>query len=300
MLKSTYNGDVNMNILVTFDNNYVDAALDMLFSIKLYNDNLIIHILYDNLSEESINRVRNFVEINKIGQLKLHYYETKNKDLSVIKTDYITKSCYLRLYAPYLIEADRLLYLDPDIVCQGSLEELYNVDLGDNIIAACQNMLREDVEFLRAMMLKELNLPEDADYINSGVLLIDTEKYKDYLSLHQLEKYLKENSDYLEYHDQDAINYLCQNKIKIMDNIYNYQINATDWWKLNYANILVHYSEAAKPWKLDYDDPAKAMPYYELLHAKGEDDRLRKLLYSHAKNNAELRYNYIVDDKTKR
>ena len=50
MLKSTYNGEVNMNILVTFDDNYVDATLDMLFSLKQYNDNLIIHILYDNLS----------------------------------------------------------------------------------------------------------------------------------------------------------------------------------------------------------------------------------------------------------
>ena len=29
-----------MNILVTFDDNYVNAALDMLFSLKLYNDNL--------------------------------------------------------------------------------------------------------------------------------------------------------------------------------------------------------------------------------------------------------------------
>ena len=34
-----------MNILVTFDDNYVDAALDMLFSLKQYNDNVIIHIL---------------------------------------------------------------------------------------------------------------------------------------------------------------------------------------------------------------------------------------------------------------
>ena len=29
-----------MNILVTFDDNYVNAALDMLFLLKLYNDNL--------------------------------------------------------------------------------------------------------------------------------------------------------------------------------------------------------------------------------------------------------------------
>ena len=85
------------------DDNYVDAALDMLFSLKQYNDNLIIHILYDNLSEESINKVKDYIKNNNIGELKLYYYGTDKKDISVIKTKYITKSCYLRLYAPYII-----------------------------------------------------------------------------------------------------------------------------------------------------------------------------------------------------
>lgn len=287
-----------MNILVTFDDNYVDIALDMLFSLKQHNDNLIIHILYDNLSEESIYKVKEYVEKNNIGTLKLYYYQTAEKDLSVIKTNYITKSCYLRLYAPYILEGvDRVLYLDPDIVCQGSLEELYNTDLGDNIIAACSNMLREDMEYLKAIMLDGIALPENADYFNSGVLLIDIEKYKDYVALHQLDKFLKERTETLEYHDQDAINFLFYRKIKKMDNIYNYQINAVDWWKLSYANILVHYSEETKPWKMDYDDPAKAMPYYELLHTKGEDKKLKELIYNHAKNNAELRYKFIIGEK---
>lgn len=289
-----------MNILVTFDDNYVDAALDMLYSLKLYNDNLIIHILYDNLSEDSINKVKEFINKNNIGELKLYYYGTDKKDISVIKTNYITKSCYLRLYAPYLINVDRLLYLDPDIVCQGSLDELYNIDLDDNIIAASENMLQENTEYLREMMLDGIALPKDAKYFNSGVLLIDTNKYKDYVALHQLDEFLKVRSDTLEYHDQDAINFLFYKKIKQIDNIYNYQINAVDWWKISYANILVHYSEAAKPWKLDYDDPAKAMPYYELLHIKGEDKKLKELLYSHAKNNAELRYNFITGELNKK
>lgn len=289
-----------MNILVTFDDNYVDATLDMLFSLKQYNDNLIIHILYDNLSEESINRVKDYIENNNIGELKLYYYGTNEKKLSVIKTEYITKSCYLRLYAPYIINEKRLLYLDPDIVCQGSIEELYNIDLGDNIIAASENMLQADMEYLREIMLDGIALPENATYFNSGVLLIDTEKYKDYVALHQLDEFLKARSDTLEYHDQDAINFLFYKKIKRIENIYNYQINAVDWWNLSYANILVHYSEAAKPWKLDYDDPARAMSYYELLHAKGEDNKLKELLQSHAKNNAELRYKFIIGELNKK
>ena len=50
------------------------------------------------------------------------------------------------------------------------------MDLGDNIIAASENMLQTDMEYLREIMLDGISLPETATYFNSGVLLIDTEK----------------------------------------------------------------------------------------------------------------------------
>ena len=78
-----------MNILVTFDNNYLEHALNMLLSLKRYNDNLTIHIIYDDLSIESINKLKEFFEKNNIGNLKL-YYQQSDKDVSVIETDYIT------------------------------------------------------------------------------------------------------------------------------------------------------------------------------------------------------------------
>lgn len=42
------------------------------------------------------------------------------------------------------------------------------------------------------------------------------------------------------------------------------------------------------------------MPYYELLHIKGEDEKLKKLLDSHAKNNAERRYKFITGELNKK
>ena len=38
-----------MNILLTIDDNYIDIAENMLYSLRQYNRNLIIHVVYDSL-----------------------------------------------------------------------------------------------------------------------------------------------------------------------------------------------------------------------------------------------------------
>lgn len=278
-----------MDILVTFDDNYVEPALEMLYSLKMHNDNLKIHVIYDNLSDESIEKLETFIKVNEIGEIKFYYFETKKKDLSVIKTDYITKSCYLRLYAPYIIKnVEKILYLDPDIVCQKSLEEIYSINLGDKIIGACHNMLRENIDFLRKIMLRDLGLPIDSYYVNSGVLLIDRKKYIDFITIEELDKFLEENTNRFEYHDQDVLNYLFHDQIKIAAHEFNYQINAVDLHNVDYNQVLIHYSEKMKPWKEDYNDLIRAIPYYKLLNKMGKTEKLKKLMACYT-NDEQLR-----------
>ncbi len=275
-----------MNILITIDDNYIEPALTMLFSLKLYNDNLIIHVIYDNLSEKSLDKLKKFVADKKIGELKLYYFNSENLKLTVIKSKYITKTCYFRLYAPFIIkDVDRILYLDPDIVCQAGLEFFYNEDLGDKIIAGCINMLRDDVKFLKKIICDRLKLPYDVDYINSGVLLIDAKKYREFITADEITKFLQDNKNILHFQDQDTINKLFLKKIKIMDTTYNYQINAEDYWKISLDKVLIHYSENNKPWTETYNDPLRAMPYSSLLNKMGRNDEMIRLIGYHSMNN---------------
>ena len=283
-----------MNILITVDNNYLEIALKMLYSVKLYNNDLRIYVIYDDLTTESIEKLRSFVNDNKIGIIKFYYLDSEKLNLSVINSDYLTKTCYLRLYSPFIItDVDRLLYLDPDIVCQGSLKELYNTDLGDCIIAGCKNMLRDEVKDLHKHICKRLKLPYDTDYINSGVLLIDTNKYREFTSPEKINKFIQDNKKTLEYQDQDTINSVFYKKIKIMDNTYNYQINAENYWKITLDKILIHYSEGKKPWKETYDDTFRAMPYYYLLSIMGKRQELMELVQYHSMNNPQYVFDII-------
>ena len=237
-----------LDILITVDDNYIEQAYPMLFSVSKYVSDLTVHIIYDNLSDKSIHELEDFMVKNKIGDLKTYYFDTKELNLSVIKTEYITTTCYFRLYAPYIIkDVDRLLYLDPDIICRGNLEELMNLDMGDKIIAACPNMLKLKSKFLKNIILRNLRLPNDTTYINSGVLLIDMQKYREFLPIEKLNQFLQHNTSILEYHDQDTINCLFLGKIYFLDQTYNYQINSVDWWYLDLNQTIIHYSEIKKP-----------------------------------------------------
>ena len=280
-----------LDVLITVDDNYAEQASIMLYSLGKYVDNLTIHVIYDNLSKKAIQKLEKFIVDHDIGILKTHFFDTKELNLSVIKTDYITTTCYFRLYAPYIIkDVDRLLYLDPDIICQGSLEELFHLDMGDSIIAACPNMLKVKTAFLKKIILKNLHLPKDTIYVNSGVLLIDMQKYRDYMPVEKLNQFLQDNKDILEYHDQDTLNSLFLGKIHFLDQTYNYQINSVDWWKLDLNQTMIHYSEAKKPWKEDYNDTYRAKPYYQILRELGEVEQLKKLIQSHSSNSVSLLY----------
>jgi lipopolysaccharide biosynthesis glycosyltransferase len=165
-----------------------------------------------------------------------------------------------------------------------------NLDMGDKIIAACPNMLKLKSKFLKNIILRHLRLPKDTTYVNSGVLLIDMQKYREFLPIEKLNQFLQYNCSILEYHDQDTINCLFLGKIYFLDQTYNYQINSVDWWNLDLNQTIIHYSEIKKPWKDDYQDTFRARPYYQILRELGETEKLKHLIQSHSSNSVSMLY----------
>lgn len=280
--KKTTN-DKKINLLISFDEDYTSHAIDMLHSITLNNDaSLEIYLLYENLSHTSLNVIREFVEANEIGNI--HEYYINGKIYSFPHTiKYIPEVTYYRLFAPFIIneKIDRLLYLDCDIIVDGKIDELYNLDMGDNVIAGCKNMLCKEMSYLNNVFNTNLNLPVTNDYINAGVLLIDVEKYRNYVSPDKIMSFINENRNNLKMQDQDVINKLFYGKIRHIDNKFNFQINTVEE---NYQKDdvrIIHYSQRAKPWENDYYSPQKARYYYSYLAKKGDIDSLKTIIGSH-------------------
>ncbi len=124
-----------INVLITVDDNYIDYCYNLFFSLKKNNKSLFnIYLVYSNLNDDNINEFVSFINEKKIGKVKPILFELSNYDFP-INSDYISKTAYIRLFAPLLIEdkIDRLLYLDPDIICGKSIEEFYNFDFDNKM-----------------------------------------------------------------------------------------------------------------------------------------------------------------------
>ena len=281
------------NLLITTDSNYLPHAYDLIKSIKLYNENpLNIFLIYCDLTDEEINEFKDFMNYNDYGELHTYFIDASKYDLP-LQIEYLSITAYIRLFAPLIIEEelDRILYLDCDIICRGSIDELYNADFEGYPLAACINMNYETNPDFNS----NLGLPLDNDYINSGVLLINIPEYKKLVNENTIVNCIAEYYDRLVQHDQDIINILFFNRMKYLDITYNYQILRPER-EAKIDSVLTHYAESPKPWENTFSFFIKGIPYYEYLIKIGEEDKAYSLIKQHMHNSEEKIINMIDYD----
>ena len=268
-----------MNILISINDSYINQAKIMLSSLKLHNkDNINIFLLYNNISDNNLNDLSNFI-VNNIGNFYPIYF---NEQIDVpINIDHITIETYFRLYAPYILpnNIDRILYLDCDLIVIDNISNFYNTNLDNNIIAGIDNFDGDN-----HLYNIRLGLPENNRYINAGVLLIDLNKYRNFITKEEINNFIKNNYSILEYQDQDVINYLFRDYILRVNEIYNYQITQIIDGYETTGNKIIHYCNKFKPWNDNFSKPNKALDYYKLLNDLGMVDECNRLRTIHEYN----------------
>ena len=164
---------------------------------------------------------------------------------------------------------DKGIYVDSDTILMGDIGELYDKDLGDNVIAGRVDpkvaMVPEFVEYVE----KALDVPHK-EYINSGVLLMDLKKLRALHYITKMTDLIKEDAD-LVAPDQDYLNVLCRGKILHIDPSWNADPSAG----IKGAK-LVHFNLFKKPWQCDnvdgeeifWDAAEKSGYYHDLLKKK--------------------------------
>lgn len=130
---------------------------------------------------------------------------------------HLTQAAFYRLLIPELIiEYEKCIYLDCDILVNGDLQELFYIDLENNYLGGvkdCHIISKRETRHQRY-----LSVPSVENYINSGVLLMNLKKIQvDGLASTFLAQAQKENL----FEDQDVLNLCCYGFIKILPLRYN-------------------------------------------------------------------------------
>ena len=135
------NKEVNeIPVFFAVDNGYIPflgVALKSLIDNTSKKNKYAIKILYTSVTEENKARIKKYEKEN----ISIEFVDL-NKQLEEIKEklytrNYFSNTTYYRLFIPELYpQYDKVVYIDSDTICLADIADLYNVDMGDNLIAA--------------------------------------------------------------------------------------------------------------------------------------------------------------------
>ena len=261
-------------IFFTIDDSYAPfnaVAIKSLLENASKNYSYKIVIIYQDLNQENIEKIKSLETDNS----EIEFYPQKDgleliteRDENKLRCDYFTLTIYFRLFiADMFPEYDKGIYIDSDIVVPGDISELYNIDLGNNLIGASTDHSIQDVPELINWMENGIGIKKQ-EYINSGVLLLNLKLLR---KSNFSQKFLKLLNDF---HfdtvapDQDYINAMCNGKILYINEAWDVMPNKA---KPAFKNPkLIHYNLFDKPWCYDniqYEDIfwkyAKQTSFYE-------------------------------------
>ena len=132
---------------------------------------------------------------------------------NLVLTHHYSKEIYYRLLIPQLIQEEKVLYLDADIIINGSISELYNQNTDNYYVCAV-----EDPYFDR---YEELNIKKSSRYFNSGVMLINIKKWRETDLQNKVIDFVEKNFNIIHFPDQDALNALIGGQWKRLPLKYN-------------------------------------------------------------------------------
>ncbi|CQR70534.1 General stress protein A [Sporomusa ovata DSM 2662] len=163
-----------------------------------------------------------------------------------------TLSTMQRLFICRQLSKDvhRILYLDCDMLVRRSLDDLYFMDLGEKYY--CAGVL----DCVGTQNRLNIGLGPRDSYINAGMLLIDVDKWRAADIETEFVVFLKSHLNRLQYFDQDIINGVFGNRIKIVHpkfNVVTTMFNYSRKELMIYRSASVFYTE--QEYKEAIDNP---------------------------------------------
>lgn len=137
-------------------------------------------------------------------------------------------TAYLRLFAPFTVPQDvkKLIYFDVDMVVTADVSELWAIDMQGYTMAAVLDVGKTaGVKWGGIPNYKELGISADAPYFNSGMMLIDCQKWVEEDVPNQVFTAMRENIEHVNYADQYGLNVVFTGKWLQIDPMWNWFAN---------------------------------------------------------------------------
>ncbi len=226
------------SIVLAADNAYLVQLETTIKSILCHNTEVDFYILNSDIAPEWFKLLGRKMEV---VNSTIHNVHLDKELFEGYKTGpHLNYASYFRFFATEVVDSDRVLYLDSDILVTKDLSYLFEMDLKGYYVGAVDDVYAYE---------------ERTSGFNSGVLLMDTAKWKEHSIVNSLLELAAEQNQAVHLGDQSILNSYFENNWMPLDKTYNYMVG-TDTFRLaqecerldDNPPAIVHYASHDKPW----------------------------------------------------
>lgn len=245
----------NRPIVFAIDKNYIQhlsVALESLYQNNSYE--MSVYVLYSGLDN---NDIWNLNLVSKKYNQSIVYSEVDIEKFKGFKENFhFTKAMYFRLLIPDILDENiqSAIYIDSDVVINGNIKYLFELDLKDNKLAAVGNP-----DF---SAIKRLKLKNNTVYFDSGLLVFNLDIWRKENIHKNIIKYIKNNPKKLLYPDNDALNIVIDGDFLEISPRYSLQSNYINCKNSDFKYfekfenlqdifknpVVIQYAGSSKPW----------------------------------------------------
>lgn len=224
---------------------YLDVAIISLAAHASADNEYKITVLKNEISEEN----QAILLRHKTDNVSIEFFDVE-KMLAPVKEKlpemfYFSVAAYFRFFIETAFpQYDKAIYLDSDVILLRDIADLYDIDIGDNLVGAAYEQNTDRSPMFTNYVEDIIGIPYYT-YFNSGVMIMNLKEFRNYRVQERFLNMLTEyNFDSLA-PDQEYLNVICHGRVKYLP---------TGWNKHSFPEppegelSLCHFALSNKPW----------------------------------------------------
>lgn len=266
-----------ISIVCAADNNYAMPLAVMARSIleNLTSDrNILLFVIDGGIQEYNRKKILKSLDSSRCKVVFLKKPDDLMKEIEASHEYCVTRGieakshlsmpAYYRLLIAELLpeKLEKVIYLDCDLIVEGNLEHLWEMDIDDNLVLAVPDMWISSVSAHNGLLnYQELGINANDKYFNSGVMIVNLKQWRREKIFSLSVKYFNKNKNYVRFHDQDILNAILAERWKEIDARWNFTPTIHEFSTFKddsfsesiYKNVIhdaciIHYASGEKPW----------------------------------------------------
>lgn len=253
---------MSLSLLFTINHRYVDTLCVLIASLRRVHpaERFDVYFLHKTLSDAHVAKFRLAAGSSLWAFTLIPVNDTPFRHAPT--SGRYPLEIYYRLFASALLpeRIDRVLYLDPDVLCLHPVYGLYDLPFRDALFIGATHAFPA----LQKFNERRLNMTPGTPYLNTGILLMNLAGLRKEFKAETIVEYIDRHRLKLMLPDQDILAGLFGGKLREVDAItynlsdrylrqYNRKTDLKielDWVRNN--TVFVHYCGRNKPWRKGY------------------------------------------------